>query len=313
MTEMGRAHWIRAATLTGALAAVWATQTATGSVADSLRAVYNNSIPESQAKASREAPAAGLRLSWDGDLLTIRDEAIPGGRVEVNYLEAYCRSGSTHRVWEKTVIPQKTAKLEERPDGKFIRLLSELPGGVEVRHEIRASIDEVSFRVAAVNRGSSYADLVWVQPCIRVGPFTGRGQQDYISRIFMFVSGKLTMLDHTRRTTEALYRGGQVYVPQGINLEDVNPRPISRDVPTSGLIGCFSSDGRSILATAWEPYQELFQGVLVCIHSDFRLGGLKPGETKTARGKIYIVKSDIKELERRYRQDFLEKPRARVE
>ena len=28
------------------------------------------------------------------------------------------------------------------------------------------------------------------------------------------------------------------------------------------------------LATAWEPYQELFQGVIVCMHSDFRIGGL---------------------------------------
>ena len=31
------------------------------------------------------------------------------------------------------------------------------------------------------------------------------------------------------------------------------------------------------MATAWEPYQELFQGVIVCLHSDFRIGGLEAG------------------------------------
>jgi len=44
-----------------------------------------------------------------------------------------------------------------------------------------------------------------------------------------------------------------------------------------------------ILATAWDDAQELFQGIIVCIHSDVRIGGLKPQETKTRHGKIYIV------------------------
>ena len=54
----------------------------------------------------------------------------------------------------------------------------------------------------------------------------------------------------------------------------------------------------------WEPYQELFQGVILCIHADFRLGGLAPGETKTARGKIYVVDNDVDRLLEMYRRDF---------
>jgi len=253
---------------------------------------------------AEESSSAGLTLTWDRNLLVIQDAKIPGGRVEINYLEAYCRSGSTNRRWEETVIPHRTEKLDATSDGKSMRLLSKLQGGVEVQHEIRAGQDEVTFQVKAVNRGSGYVDAVWVQPCIRVGPFTGRGQQDYVERSFIFVTGKLTPLDKTRRTTEAIYKGGQVYVPGGIDLADVNPRPISPDVPSNGLIGCFSADGRYILATAWEPYQELFQGVVICLHSDFRLGGLSPGETKTARGKIYLIKNDAEELLRRYQRDF---------
>ena len=60
------------------------------------------------------------------------------------------------------------------------------------------------------------------------------------------------------------------------------------------------------MATAWEPYQELFQGVIVCLHSDFRLGGLAPGESKRIRGKIYVVPNDVEALLKRYEADFPE-------
>ena len=41
-----------------------------------------------------------------------------------------------------------------------------------------------------------------------------------------------------------------------------------------------------------------------CLHSDFRLGGLAPGETLQIKGKIYLVKNDETALLKRYRNDF---------
>jgi hypothetical protein len=61
-----------------------------------------------------------------------------------------------------------------------------------------------------------------------------------------------------------------------------------------------------IFATAWEPYQELFQGVARCLHSDLRIGGLKPGENKSVRGMIYVVPNQVDALLKRYRADFPE-------
>jgi len=84
----------------------------------------------------------------------------------------------------------------------------------------------------------------------------------------------------------------------------VNPRPLNPHTPSNGLIGCFSSDEKQILAMAWKPYQELFQGIITCLHSDFRIGGLKPGETKEIRGKVYIVPADVPALLKRYEQDL---------
>jgi len=273
-----------------------------GGLAGALRLIV---CPASVLRAAQsKSSPSGLTLSWNRDFLDIQGPHIPGGSLRVWYIEAFCRSGSTDRIWEKTVIPQRTELIEATSDGKSLKLLTKLDGEVEILHEIRGGEDEVDFHVTAVNRGRAYTDVVWAQPCIRVGTFTGRGQDDYINRSFIFLDGRLTTLDKTRRSQDALYKGGQVYVPRDIDFNDVNPRPVSPDVPSDGLIGCFSADGLYIFATAWEPYQELFQGVLVCLHSDFRLGGLKPGETKTAHGKIYLTKNDTRELLLRYRRDF---------
>jgi hypothetical protein len=81
---------------------------------------------------------------------------------------------------------------------------------------------------------------------------------------------------------------------------------LSELVPSNGLIGCFSEDESMIFATAFEPYQELFQGVIVCLHSDFRLEGLEAGASREIRGKIYVVPNDVPELLKRYAADFPE-------
>ena len=100
----------------------------------------------------------------------------------------------------------------------------------------------------------------------------------------------------SRPETEARYHGGQVYVPKGINTNDVNPRPLCLDQPTNGLIGCFSADGKYLLAVASDSTHELFEGVYVCLHSDPHVGGLAPGETKTVHSKIYFMTNDVPAL-----------------
>jgi len=118
-------------------------------------------------------------------------------------------------------------------------------------HEVRTGSNTIDFQFALTNQGRQPLDLEWFQPaCIRVGRFTGMDQSNYVSRSFIFTERGLTTLDKTRRRQEGFYRGGQVYVPNGINLADVNPRPICQDQPVNGLIGCFSVDDKQVLATA---------------------------------------------------------------
>lgn len=253
-------------------------------------------------------PLAPLRLSWASDFLTIRGPQVAGGELKVRYMEAYCRSGSTNRDWRETVIDHKTEAIEAGLEGRTLKLRSTLKDGVVVDHVIRAGIDEIDFNLTATNPTDIPSDVQWAQPCIRVARFTGvdeeRNSESYLPKCFIFLAGKLARMPTQPWTREARYVPGQVWCPRKVNRNDVNPRPLSQLVPSNGLIGCFSANEKSLLATAWEPYQELFQGIIVCLHSDFRIGGLKAGETKRIRGKIYLVEADVPALLRRYKKDF---------
>jgi hypothetical protein len=260
-----------------------------------------------------EAGAASLTLARENNWLIIRGEVIPGGQIRINYLEAYCRPNSTDADWGKhTMIAHSNYLVSLSPDQTVMRMRDTLVDGVVVEHTIRVEADEVNFRLVARNPTDKESEAHWAQPCVRLGDFTGfdskttKDDYAYVPKCFIFLEGKLERMPTKVWATKALYVPGQVWCPADVPRTDVNPRPLNPQVPSNGLIGCFSGDEKMVWATAWEPYQELFQGVARCLHSDFRIGGLRPGETKVIRGKIYIVKNDIPELLRRYDRDFPE-------
>ncbi len=248
--------------------------------------------------------AAGLEIGWTNNMLRISGPELPGGYVDTWYLEAFCRSGSTGQAWDKTTIPHRTELLSASPDRKTLKLSTTVGTNMLIRHDIRAGADEVTFDLAIENRSGLFQDVQWFQPCIRVDRFTGLKQSNYTARSFIFTAEGLRRLEALPQEEEAIYKGGQVYVPPGIPLEDVNPRPVSKIRPVNNLIGCVSADEKWLLATAWDRTQELFQGVIVCLHADPRIGGLKPGENQRLKGKVYILPNDPARLLERYARDF---------
>ncbi len=268
------------------------------------------------AALAHSADKPTLSLARPGHWLDIIGAHFPGGTIRVNYLEAYCRPGSTDADWGRhTVIGHRSEILSQGADGRTLKLRDTLSDGVIVEHTVTASDDEVDFRLTAHNPTDKASEAHWAQPCVRLGEFTGftsteRGPngapEDYLPKCFIFLGEKLTRMPMTEWATQARYTPGQVWCPAHVPRTDVNPRPLSKLVPGSGLIGCFSADDKWIWATAWEPYQELFQGVARCLHSDFRIGGLAPGERKQIRGKMYVVPNDVPALVKRYRRDFPE-------
>lgn len=265
---------------------------------------------EPQEKATN-AKAPRLKLHWEKNMLTISGPQVPGREVKILYLEAYCRPNSHTTDWNKhTVIGHQTTLDEASEDGHQLRLTCRLKDGVIVKHVITAGPDEVDFRLTAHNPTKQSSQAHWAQPCMRVGAFTGLGDPnkpqtyEYLKNSFIFLDGKPQRMPTRDWATEARYTPGQVWAAPGVPGADVNPRPLNPHTPSNGLIGCYSGDEQQILAMAWKPYQELFQGIITCLHSDFRIGGLKPGETKEIRGKVYIVPADMPALLERYEQDF---------
>jgi hypothetical protein len=272
----------------------------------------------SEPQSTKQPSSAPLSIEWQDNYLTVHGDRLPGGKVVIHYLEAYCRPGSTTREWHKTVIGHRTQQLAANEAKTQITLRDSLADGVIVDHVITAGSDEVDFRLTARNPTDKVSEAHWAQPCMRVDEFTGCGKRDALSLVpkyarqaFIFVDGKQAMLPTSPWAKDARYTPGQVYCPRGVDRDDVNPRPLSELVPSHGLIGCYSADKRQILAIAWEPYQELFQGVIACIHTDFRIGGLAPGQSKTIRGKLYLLDADIAKLLARYERNFEPSERER--
>ncbi|MFT5526315.1 MAG: hypothetical protein ACI9HK_004289 [Pirellulaceae bacterium] len=271
-------------------------------------------IPLSNTSQLKADDAKPLKISWAKNYLTVTGD-FPGESISILYLEAYCRPGSTDRDWGQTVIHHRAELLSA--DGNVIKIRDVLADGVVVDHVITASADEVDFQLTARNPTDKQSEAHWAQPCIRVGDFTGCTTKDartlvpaYARKCFLFIDGKLQRMPTTPWADKARYIPGQVYCPKGVDRNDINPRPLSKLVPSNGLCGCFSGDEKKIMATAWEPYQEIFLGVITCIHNDFRVGGLKPGESKKIRGKLYIVDNDVDVLLTRFEKDFPEQKQA---
>jgi len=244
-------------------------------------------------------------LSWKNGILSISSPKLPSGKLEILYLEAFCRSGAHHQGWDKTKIPHRTTLLQASADGKRLEFETIVADKVQVRHDVLAETDSIRFSYTLKNSGPEAFDVQWFQPaCIRVAEFSGRDQQTYTGKSFVFAERGLTPLDQLARTTNALYRGGQVYLPKNTKPEDANPRPICENRITNGLIGCISADARRILATASSSTHELFEGVYVCLHSDPYIGGLAPGEMKTITSRLYLLPNNPELLLKRYHRDF---------
>ncbi len=254
--------------------------------------------------------AERVALGWTNGILTLRGGALPVP-IQILYLEAYCRPGSTDRDWGRTVIPHRTGQPEVSDDGHRLTFEDRLQDGVIANHEIVGRPDGAEFTVRLKNPTDRTSEAHWAQPCMRVGAFAGTTTQDrmalvpdYARKSFVFLDGKLTRMPTMPWADKARYVPGQVWAAPGVNRDDVNPRPLSSLVPSNGLIGCYSADDKQILAMAWDSWQELFQGIITCLHSDFRIGGLKAGETRTVRGRVWVLPADEQELVRRYRSDL---------
>ena len=131
-----------------------------------------------------------LRISWNDNVLSIQDAGLSAGRIDVNYLEAFCRAGSHDREWKDTLNRHRTVLLSDDAGGTRLHLETELSDGCVVSHVITSGGDEIDFHLTAHNPTDTESEVHWAQPCIRVGAFTGFEDAEdpyvYIRKCFVF-------------------------------------------------------------------------------------------------------------------------------
>jgi hypothetical protein len=83
-----------------------------------------------------------------------------------------------------------------------------------------------------------------------------------------------------------------------------NKWPTSDDA-TAGLLVRESEDGRWVTGVAWEAFLSV-QGhnPRKCMHACVRVGPLKPGESRTIRGRLYLFRGTKEDCLAQYRRDF---------
>ena len=215
-------------------------------------------------------------------------------RTGFAYLEAYCRPGSTDREWrrdgdsahggEARGEQRRQGDSAPRQAGRWRRCRAHDHGGRRTK-SIFASW--LIIRPTSLRRRTGAACAFGsISSPGRRRPTPRRWCRCMPASAFCLSTASYQRLPTEPWADQARYVPGQVYAAPGVDRNDVNPRPLSTIVPSSGLCGCFSGDEKQIMAVAWEPYQEIFQGVIACIHSDF-----PPGRPGTRRNEEHSAAS----------------------
>ena len=95
------------------------------------------------------ADPQSLTLDRVDHWLVIKGDHIPGGPIRINYLEAYCRAGSTDADWVKhTVIKHKNELVSLSDDKKTLKLKDTLADGVTLAFVCARPVDDQGLRGA---------------------------------------------------------------------------------------------------------------------------------------------------------------------
>jgi hypothetical protein len=221
----------------------------------------------------------------------------------------------------------ETVVLEHRsqdaPDLKVITRFTPCPDGVVQAVTVEGDTEEATRAINQVNPCFQFRQ----SPAFGEAP-DGQGDyvDDFVARCFVFTDHGLTLLKDTQRTPCAMKpsRPGDRFAARA-NAERPwiqsyspvwEPRPLdgresypgfSRDRITYPIMGVVSRDGRYLAAVAWPETWRMNQLWLCCVHPwpCLLTDDYDPAtETRTSRGKLYVLPNDPALLLERFERDF---------
>jgi hypothetical protein len=196
--------------------------------------------------------------------------------------------------------------LREEVDYKFsltkeggTRHTFEKPGYLTLHALAQPIKDGIKMELTIKNLSSELLKNVRCNVCTKFGEAPDFRNPD-LDRTFYVSKGQITYMNrdftgHLDEFAMTVRDGYPKFGPQKL--------PALYDKADYGFIGVQSSDKKHTLATWWQDSESVWGNLhpsTMCIHADPVYGDLKPGETKTRKGKMYLMPGTPQDALNRY-------------
>jgi hypothetical protein len=254
------------------------------------------------------AEPAAIVFEWERGL-GLRIAAQPSTEMyfwiyEWNMFEAMQPGQHTHGSyeWSKAVSSDATEGIVDSP-AMTLRMRA-VPDGAEL-----------TLRVTNTT-AAAWPAVAGIIPCWNPGMIPGSNPSMPVSknqnfadpwrkRSYFVSADGLSPLASRALHFHSAYRGAAEHLSEGGRFLFSNKWPSSEVDAVAGVLVRESEDGKWVTAVAWEDVLAV-QGhnPWNCLHVCVRLGALKPGESRTVRGRLYLFEGNRDECLARYRRDF---------
>jgi len=176
-----------------------------------------------------------------------------------------------------------------------------------------AVLDGVDLLLSLTNNTDyEWPEISGIIPCLNPGnPFTNSPplnrlfiDDEHVRTFFLGPKGFELLQNREIHFNERLRSAVDLASPDG-NFEFSFKWPTSEINANAGILVRESEDGHWVTGIAWKDFLSV-QGhnPLKCMHVCVGTGPLKPSETKTIRGKIYLFKGKKEDCLKKYLKDF---------
>jgi len=191
-------------------------------------------------------------------------------------------------------------------DGRSAEIRADEMG---LRLEARAAADGAELVLTARNRSDhDWPELAGIIPCFSPGmDKSGGPATPEFANEKTFFPGPRGLEPLVRRTIHwnRAFRSKVDARATGGRFAWTDKWPSAEPDSEAGLIVRESNDGRWAAGIAWSQWLSV-QGhnPWRCMHLCARVGPLKPGESRTLRGRLYLLRGSAEDVLARYRRDF---------
>ena len=223
---------------------------------------------------------------------------------EWNMFGAMQAGPSTHGTYQlkRTVAADRGSAIIDSP-ALTLRVRS-VADGAELELRVTNLTESIWPAVAGVIPCWNPGQLPGTNPSMPL-PLNHNFSDPWRTRSFFLSTDGLSPLASRAMHFNARHRGEAEQLGEHGRFSFSYKWPTSDVDAVGGLLVRESEDGRWATGVAWEDFLSV-QGhnPWYCLHTCARVGALKPGQSRTLRGRLYLLAGTKEDVLRAYRRDF---------